>query len=106
MVLLKNVIQVIFVKVRPPIKQLAHPDPTPPTKDPLPALNAHLARMPTLLVPQRAKCVILIPTKRNPMLRNAFQCKKGITNRVRQPKSNARRVKQELGVTKRVTIVK
>ena len=49
MVLLKNVIQVIFVKVKPPIKPLADPEPTPPTKDPLPALNAHLERMPTLL---------------------------------------------------------
>ena len=49
MVLLKNVIQVIFVKVKPPIKPLADPEPTPPTKDPLLALNAHLERMPTLL---------------------------------------------------------
>jgi DNA-binding helix-hairpin-helix protein with protein kinase domain len=49
MVLQKNVIQVIFAKVKPPIKPLAHPDSTPPTKDPLPAMNAHLERMPTLL---------------------------------------------------------
>ena len=49
MVLQKNVTQVIFAKAKPPIKPLVHPDPTPPTKDPLPALNAHLERMPILL---------------------------------------------------------
>ena len=45
----EHVIQVIFAKAKPPIKPLVHPDPTPPTKDPLPALNAHPARLPTLL---------------------------------------------------------
>ena len=101
----ENVTEVIFVPVKPRIKPLARLGPTPPTKDPLPALNAHLAPMPTLLAPQRAKCVILIPTKRNPMLRHAFQCKQGITNRVQQPKLNARRVKQELVAMLRVKIV-
>ena len=86
MVLLKNVIQVIFVKVKPPIKPLADPEPTPPTKDPLPALNAHPERMPILLVPYLAKTVTTIPTNPIPMLRNAFQCKKGSTNRDQQPK--------------------
>ncbi len=31
------------------MKPLAYLDPMPPTKDPLPALNAHLERMPILL---------------------------------------------------------
>ena len=106
MVLQKNVVQVIFAKVKPPIKPLAHPDPTPPTKDPLRALNAHPARMPTLLVPHLAKVVTVIPTNRNSMLQNAFQCKKGSTNRVQQPKLNARWVKQEAVAMLRVTIVK
>ena len=55
-------------------------DPTPPTKDPLFALNVHPERMPTLSVPQLAKIVILIPTNQHPMQQNAFQCKQGITN--------------------------
>jgi len=105
MVLLKNVLQVIFVKVKPPIKLRAHPDPTPPTKDPLYALNVHLERMPTCLAPLIAKLVILIPTNTNPMLRNAFQCKKGTTNRVQQPKSNARRVKRAVVVVQPAMIV-
>ena len=58
----------IFVKVKPPMKPLAHPDSTPPTMDPLLALNAHLARMPTLLVPAFVKLVILIPTNPTPKL--------------------------------------
>ena len=98
-------VQVIFAKVKPPIKLLARPDPTPPTKDPLHALNAHPERMPTLLVPKLVKIVTVIPTNPNPMLRNAFQCKKDSTNPVQQPKSNARRVKLELVVTKVVMIV-
>ena len=63
----------IFVEVKPPIKPLAPPDLTPPTKDLLNALNAHPERMPTLSVPKPAKIAILIPTNRNPMRRNAFQ---------------------------------
>ena len=104
MVLLKNVLQVIFVKVKPPIKPHAYPDLTPPTKDPLHALNAHLGRMPARLAPLIAKLVIRIPTNPTPMLRNAFQCKKGSTNRVQQPKSNARRVNQDVVATQRAKI--
>ena len=104
MVLQKNVIQVIFAKAKPPIKPLVHPDPMPPTKDPLPALNAHPERMLTLSVPKPAKIVILIPTNRHPMRRHAFQCKQGITNRARPPKSNARRVKQEAVAARRAKI--
>jgi len=68
-----RVIQVIFAKVRPPIKPRANPDPTPPTKDPLHALNAHPERMPARLAPLIVKTAKLIPTNRNPMLRCAFQ---------------------------------
>ena len=95
----------IFVKVQPPIKPLAHPDSTPPNQDPLRALNAHPERMPILFVPKFAMFVPKIPTNRNPMLRNAFQCKKGSTNRVPQPKSNVRRVKLEVVATQHVKIV-
>ena len=106
MVLQKYVIQVIFAKVKPLIKPLVHPDLTPPTKDPLRVLNAHLVRMLPLLVPEFAKLVTMIPTNPNPMLRNALQCKKGSTNPDQQPKSNARRVKQELVAMLRAKIVK
>ena len=85
----------IFVRVKPPMKPLAHPDSTPPNQDPLRALNAHPERMPILLVPKPAKIVILIPTNRNPMLLVVFQCKKGFTNRAQQLRSNVPRVKQE-----------
>ena len=47
-------------------------DPTPPTMDPLDALNAHQVPMPTRLVPSRVKIVVLIPTNPNPMLQNAI----------------------------------
>jgi hypothetical protein len=70
-------------------------DPTPPTKDPLHALNAHPVPTPTRLAPSRVKTVTRVPTNRNPILRNAFQCKKDTTGPVQQPKSNAQRVKQE-----------
>jgi hypothetical protein len=86
MALIENVIWVIFVKVTPPIKPLANRDPTPPTKDPLDALNVHPVRMPTRLVPYLVKIVTLIPTNPNPMLQNAFQCKKVFTNRAPQHK--------------------
>ena len=95
----------IFVKVKPPMKPLAHPDSTPPNQDPLRALNAHPERMPILLVPKPVNIVILIPTNRNPMQQIAFPCKKGSTNRAQQPKSNARRAKLEVGATQRATIV-
>ena len=104
MVLQKNVTQDIFAKAKLPIKPRAHPDSTPPKKDPLPALNAHPERMLTLSVPKPAKIVILIPTNRHPMRRNAFQCKQGITNPARPPKSNARRVKQEAVAAQRAKI--
>jgi hypothetical protein len=86
MVLLKNVIPVIFVRVPPPIKPLAHPDPMPPKKDPLHASNVHLGHMLTCLAPLIVKSAMVIPTNQNPMLRNAFQCKKVSTNPVQQPK--------------------
>ena len=105
MVKYDNVILVIIVKVKQQTKQLAHLDPTPPTKDPLFASNAHPVPMPTRLVPCRVKIVTLLPTNPNPMRRNAFQCKKDTTNRVQRPKLNARRVKQDVVATKRVKIV-
>ena len=80
--------------------------PMPLTKDPLHALNAHPARVPTLLVTKIAKIVTTIHTNRNSMLQNAFQCKKGSTNRVQQPKLNARWVKQEAVAMQRAKIVK
>ena len=101
-----NVKQVIIAPVKPPIKPLAYPDPTPPKKDPLRALNVHPGRMPILLVPKFARSVTMMHTNRNLMLRNVFQCKKVSTNRVQQPKSNAQRVKQDVVATLRVTIVK
>ena len=62
--------------------------------------------MPILMVPRHVRIVTTIPTNRHLMRRNAFQCKQGITNPVRQPKLNARRVKQEAVAMLRVTIVK
>jgi hypothetical protein len=102
----EHVILVIFAKVKPPIKPLAFLGPTPTKKDPLRALNVHQARMQHCLVPYLAKIATLIPTNPNPMLRNAFQCKKGSTNRVQQPKLNARRVKRAMVATQCVKIVK
>ena len=90
-----NAKQVIIALVKPQTKPLAHPAPTPPTKDPLHALNARPVPIPTRLVPFRVKIVTLVPTNRNPMLRIVFQCKKDTTGPVRQPKSNVQRVKQE-----------
>ena len=86
MELLQHVIPVIIALVKPPIKPLAHLDPTPPIQDPLHALNVHPDRMPTLLAPYFAKIVTTMPTNPNPMPRNAFQSKKGSTNQVPQPK--------------------
>jgi hypothetical protein len=62
------------IKMHPATKRVlvAHLDPTPSKKGPPHALNAHPERMPILLVPLIAKIVTLIPTNRNPMLRNAF----------------------------------
>ena len=95
----------IFVQVKPPMKPLAHPDPTPPKQDPLHALNAHLERMPTRWAPLIVKTAVMVPTNRVPMLRSVFQCEKGITNRVQQPKLNVRRVKQEVVAEPCVKIV-
>ena len=47
------------------------------------------------MVPKLAKVVTTMHTNQNPMLRNAFEYKKGFTNRVQQPKSRVRQVKQE-----------
>jgi len=77
-------------------------DPTPPTKDPLDALNAHPVPMPARLVPYLVKIVIPIPTNGNPTLRNVSQCKKGTTNRAQQRKWNVQRVKEETVVMKLV----
>ena len=98
----KNVIQVIIVKVKPPIKPLAHQDHTPPELDPLHALNAHPERMPPHLVPYLVKIVTPIPTNLTPTLQNAFQCKKGTTNRVPQHKWFVQPVKQAVVVVQHV----
>jgi hypothetical protein len=82
----ENANQDIIVLAKHSMKPLAHLDPTPPTKDPLDALNAHPVPLPTRLVPKLVKIVTLIPTNPNPMRRNAFQCKKGSTNPVPQHK--------------------
>ena len=86
-----NVIKGIIAPVKPPIKPLAGLDRMQPDQNQFRVLNAHPECMPTLLVPKFVKIVTVIPTNPNPMLRNAFQCKEGSTNRVQQPKSNARR---------------
>ena len=77
-----------FFKIWPETPHVTnvHPDTTPPKKDPLHALNVHPECMPTLSVPQPVKIATLIPTNPNPMLRNAFQCKRGITNQAQPPK--------------------
>ena len=102
----EHVTRVIFAKVKPPIKPLVYPDPTPTKKDPLRALNVHLGRMPTSLGPYLVKNVTTMRTNLNPMLRNAFQCKKVSTNRAQQPKSNVQRVKQELVAMQHAILVR
>jgi hypothetical protein len=101
-----NVKQVIIALVKPPIKPLVFLDRTPPKQDPLYASNAHPERMQIRLAPFIVKTAITIPISRNPMLRNAFQSKKGTTNPARQPKLNARRGKLEMVVMKRVKSAK
>jgi hypothetical protein len=59
--------------------------------------------LPALLLVIR---VATMNTNRNPMLRSAYLCKKGTTGPVQQPKSNARRVKQDVVATLHVKIVK
>ena len=102
----KRVVQESF-KVPPGIQLVvfAKQDDTQQVRDQLHALIVHPERMPILLVPLIAKIVTTMHTSPTPMLRNAFQCKKGSINRVQQPKLNARRVKQDVVVTKRVKIV-
>ena len=67
-----NVKRGITAPVKPQTKLLVILGRTQPDQNQSHVLNAHPARMPILLVPKFAKIVILIPTKRNPMLRNAF----------------------------------
>ena len=81
-----NVKQVIIAKVKPPTKPLVILGRTRPVRNQSRVLNAHPERMPTLLVPQLAKIVKTMHTNQNPMLRNAFQCKKVFTNPAQQPK--------------------
>ena len=99
-----NVKQVIIAPVKPQTKRLVFLGPTQPAQNQFRVLNVHLARMPILLVPQLATSVATMHTNRNPMLRNAFQCKKGSTNRAPQPKSNVRRVNPVPGATQRAKI--
>ena len=75
-------------------------------KDLFHASPARLACMPTLLVPSLAKIVTTMLTNPNPMLRNAFQSKKGSTNRVPQPKLSVQRVNQGVAATQRVKIAR
>ena len=81
-----NVKQVIIAPVKPPTKRLVILGRMQPVPNQFRVLNAHLVRMLPLLVPEFAKLVTMIPTNPNPMLRNAFQCKKGSTSPVQQPK--------------------
>ena len=81
-----SVKQVIIARVKPPTKPLVILGRMQPVQNQFRVLNVHPERMPILLVPRLAKIVTLIPTNRNPMRLNAFQCKRGITNRVQQPK--------------------
>ena len=67
-----NVKQVIIALVKLPIKLLVFLGRTPPKQDRLYALNVHPAHLPTQLAPLIVKTAMMIPTSRNPMLRNAF----------------------------------
>jgi hypothetical protein len=101
MVKFMNVKRVIIVKEKQQIKPPVNLDRTPPTKVLSHASNVHPARMPTHWAPLIVKTAVMIPTNQIPMLRSVFQCEKGSTNRVQQPKLNVRRVKQEVGATQR-----
>ena len=81
-----NVKQVIIAPVKPPIKLRVLLVRMQPYQSQFRVLNAHPERMPILLVPHLAKIVALTPTNANPMLRNAFQCKKVSINPGQQPK--------------------
>ena len=100
-----NVKQVIIAPVKPQTKRLVVLGRMQPVPNQFRVLNVHPERMRLLLVPRLAKIVTAMHTNRNPMRRNAFQCKQGITNRAQQPKSNARRAKQEAVGVHRATIV-
>jgi hypothetical protein len=77
-----NVKQAIIAPVKPPTKRLVILDRMQPVQNQYRVLNVHRALLQHCLVPQLAKIVTMVPTNPNPMLRNAFQCKKGSTNRV------------------------
>jgi hypothetical protein len=68
-----NVKQVIFAKAKPQTKLLVILGRMQPDQNQFRVLNAHLARMPILLVPQLAKSVATMHTNPNLMLRNAFR---------------------------------
>ena len=68
-----NVKQVIFAKVKPQTKLLVILGRMQPVQNQYRVLNVHRALLQHCLVPQLAKIVTVIPTNRNPMLRNAFQ---------------------------------
>ena len=102
MVLYENVIQVIIVKVKQQTKSNVNQDHMLPEEDPLRALNARPVPIPTRLVPFRVKIVTLVPTNRNPMLRDVFQCKKDSIVQDQQPKWNVQQVKEETVVVKLV----
>ena len=98
MVLYENVIQVIIVKVKQQTKSNVNQDHMLPEEDPLRVLNARPVPILTRLVPFRVKIVTLVPTNRNPMLRDVFQCKKDSIVQDQQPKWNVQRVKEEMVV--------
>ena len=65
--------QVIIAPVNPPTKPLVILGRMQLVQNQFRVLNVHPERMRLLLVPQLATIATLIPTNRNPMLRNAFQ---------------------------------
>ena len=67
-----NVKQVTFALAKPQIKLFVILGRMQPDQNQYPVLNAHLARMPILLVPLLAKSVVTMHTNRAPMLRNVF----------------------------------
>ena len=99
-----NVKQVIIAPVKLQTKRLVVLGRMQPVQNQFRVLNAHQARMRLFLVPKLAKIVTVIPTNLNPMLRNAFECKKVSTNPVQQPKLFVQRVNRVLVVTQRAKI--
>ena len=92
----------LFVLVKRSIKLHAHPGRTPKKQGRYHASNVHRVRMQLLVVPQNATSATTMNTNPTRMLPNAFQFKKGITDRVRQLKFNAQQVKQEVAATQPV----